>query len=346
MPARKVIRRALWVYGIVFAGLIGIGSGAFVWDVMHFLNSPLPVTESKMLRVMPGSTFHSLSRQWVNEGVIRWPHHARYLRLYARVTGKATQLKAGEYQIQPSMTARQLIDGLISGRAYQHTLTIIEGWTFQQMMTAIGNAPALQQTLTDKTAGAVMQAIGKAGEHPEGRFYPDTYHFPGGMTDVEFIKRAYGTMARILDEEWRARDPLEDLPYKTPYEALIMASIIEKETGQPHERAQIAGVFVRRLRLGMLLQTDPTVIYGMGSAYQGNIRLADLRRDTPYNTYTRPGLTPTPICLPGRAAIHAALHPAAGDSLYFVSMGDGRHHFSSSLEEHNKAVRKYQLKQQ
>jgi UPF0755 protein len=343
MAARRVIRRALWVYGTVFAVLLGVGGGALAWDLLNFLNSPLPVSEPRMLQVRPGSNFHTLGRQWVEEGLVRWPHHARYLRLYARLSGKATRLKAGEYRVQPGMTARQLVDGLVSGRAYQYALTLIEGWTFQQMMQAVAAAPALRHTLPDSSGETVMQALGRAGEHPEGRFFPDTYHFPGGTTDVDFLRRAYHTMTRILEQEWQDRAP--GLPLNSPYEALILASIIEKETGQPQERAEIAGVFVRRLKLGMLLQTDPTVIYGMGSAFDGNIRLADLRRDTPYNTYTRPGLTPTPICLPGRDAIHAALHPAPGDSLYFVSRGDGSHHFSSSLEEHNQAVRKYQLKQ-
>jgi UPF0755 protein len=343
MAARRVIRRALWVYGTLLAVFAGIAGGAVAWDLLSFLNSPLPVTEPRLLRVEPGSNFHSLGRQWVNEGLIRWPHHARYLRLYARLSGKATQLKAGEYRIRPGVSPRQLVDDLVSGRAYQYSLTIIEGWTFQQMMQAVAAMPALRRTLPDHSADAVMRALGRPGEHPEGRFFPDTYHFPGGTTDVDFLRRAYNTMARILEQEWQGRAPA--LPLSSPYEALILASIIEKETGQPQERAEIAGVFVRRLRLGMLLQTDPTVIYGMGSAYDGNIRLADLKRDTPYNTYTRAGLTPTPICLPGREAIHAALHPAPGDSLYFVSRGDGSHHFSSSLEEHNEAVRKFQLKQ-
>ncbi|MGH8561873.1 MAG: endolytic transglycosylase MltG [Nevskiales bacterium] len=265
------------------------------------------------------------------------------MRLYAQLSGKATQLKVGEYRISPGMTARQLIEGLVSGRAYQHALTLIEGWTFEQMMNAVAQAPALRQTLTDTSGATVMQALGRAGEHPEGRFYPDTYHFPGGMSDVDFLRRAYNTMTQILEREWQRR--AADLPLNSPYEALVLASIVEKETGQPQERAQIAGVFTRRLKLGMLLQTDPTVIYGMGSAYDGNIRLTDLKRDTPYNSYTRAGLTPTPICLPGRDAIHAALHPAAGDSLYFVAKGDGSHQFSASLEAHNQAVRKFQLKQ-
>lgn len=341
MSIRRVIRRALWVYGSVLAVVLAVAAGALVWDVQNFLDSPLAVKEQKLLKVPPGSSFSTLGRQWVNEGLIRWPHHARYLSFYARITGKAAQLKAGEYRIDPGMTARQLVDGLISGRAYQHALTLIEGWNFEQVMQAVAKAPALRHTLTETSHAAVMQAIGRAGEHPEGRFYPDTYHFPSGTSDIEFLSRAYRVMNEVLDQEWRNR--VLNLPLNTAYEALILASIIEKETGQVQERPQIAGVFTRRLKLGMLLQTDPTVIYGMGARYDGNIRLADLRQDTPYNTYTRPGLTPTPICMPGRAAIHAALHPQDGDSLYFVSRGDGSHHFSASLEEHNQAVRKYQL---
>jgi UPF0755 protein len=343
MSARRVIRRALWVYGTLFAALFGAALGLFTWDLLHFLNSPLAIPESRLLQVAPGSSFNSLGRQWVREGMIRWPHHANYLNLYARLGGRATRLKAGEYLITPGMTARQLVDGLVSGRAYQHSLTLIEGWTFQQMMRTVAAAPTLRQTLTDTSGKAVMQALGRPDEHPEGRFYPDTYHFPGGMSDVDFLRRAYRQMEKVLDQEWQARAP--DLPLKDAYEALVLASIVEKETGLAEERAQIAGVFSRRLKLGMLLQTDPTVIYGMGSAFDGNIRLVDLQRDTSYNTYTRAGLTPTPICLPGRDAIHAALHPASGDALYFVSRGDGSHVFSATLEEHNRAVRKYQLKQ-
>jgi UPF0755 protein len=343
MTARRKIRRALWAYGTVFAMLLGVAGGIFAWDLLHFLNSPLPVPEPRLLQVAPGSNFHSLGRQWVEEGLIRWPHHARYLRVYARLSGKATQLKAGEYQVRPGVTPRQLVDDLVSGRAYQYSLTIIEGWTFQQMMQAVTAAPALQHTLADSDGKAVMQALGRPGEHPEGRFYPDTYHFPGGMRDIDFLRRAYNLMTAVLEKEWQLRAP--GLPFNSPYEALILASIVEKETGQPQERPQIAGVFTRRLKLGMLLQTDPTVIYGLGNAFDGNLRLVDLQRDTPYNTYTRAGLTPTPICLPGRDAIRAALNPAPGDSLYFVSRGDGSHEFSSTLEGHNQAVRKFQLKQ-
>lgn len=323
--------------------LLGVVGGALIWDFLHFFNSPLPVEKPRLLQVAPGTTFTSLSRQWVSEGVIRWPHHARYLRLYVSLSGKDMRLQVGEYQISPGMTARQLIDGLVSGNAYYHRLTLIEGWTFEQMMRTVAAEPRLKRTLSDNSAATVMQALSRVGEHPEGRFYPDTYHFPGGMTDVDFLRRAYDRMSSVLADEWQQR--ATDSPAQSAYEALILASIVEKETGQAQERSQIAGVFARRLKLGMLLQTDPTVIYGIGSAFDGNIRRADLLRDTPYNTYTRAGLPPTPICLPGRAAIHAALHPAPGDTLYFVSRGDGSHQFSATLEEHVQAVRKYQLKQ-
>lgn len=253
------------------------------------------------------------------------------------------RLQVGEYQITPGMTARELIGGLVSGKAYFHKLTLIEGWTFEQMMRTVAAEPKLKRTLSDNSAATLMQALGRVGEHPEGRFYPDTYHFASDMTDVDFLRRAYDRMTTVLAEEWLQKGA--DIAVQSPYEALVLASIVEKETGQAQERPQIAGVFSRRLKTGMLLQTDPTVIYGMGSAFDGNIRRADLLRDTPYNTYTRAGLPPTPICMPGRAAIHAALHPASGDALYFVSRGDGSHQFSATIEEHNQAVRKYQLKQ-
>jgi UPF0755 protein len=236
-----------------------------------------------------------------------------------------------------------LLDDMVSGRAYLHSLTVIDGWTFQQMMTAIAADPNIVHTVGDNSGDTMMKAMSHPGEHPEGRFYPDTYRFPGGTKDTDFLLRAYNTMAHTLEEEWNARAP--DLPLKTSYEALILASIVQRETAVPAERFEIAGVFTRRLRNGMRLQTDPTVIYGMGSAYNGNIRLTDLEQDTPYNTYTRDGLPPTPICMPGRDAIHAALHPADGTSLYFVAKGDGSHAFSTTIGEHNEAVRRYQLKQ-
>jgi UPF0755 protein len=219
---------------------------------------------------------------------------------------------------------------------------VVEGWTFQQLLDALRENEAIRQTLTDRDGAAIMAQLGKPDLHPEGQFAPDTYRFPRGTSDLEFLRRAHNTLQEWLDSAWRER--AEDLPYDSAYDALIMASIIEKETGLASEREAIAGVFVRRLKRTMRLQTDPTVIYGMGSAYNGNIRRADLRRDTPYNTYTRHGLPPTPIALPGRESLHAALHPAEGDALYFVAKGDGSHQFSATLEEHLDAVRLYQLR--
>jgi UPF0755 protein len=230
---------------------------------------------------------------------------------------------------------------LVNGEVVQHSLTIIEGWTFQQLLQAVRSHPMLTQTLADADPQAVMEALAEPGTHPEGWFYPDTYRFPRGTSDVEFLRRAYRVMQQRLAAEWEKR--AEGLPLKSPYEALVLASLIERETAVAAERTRIAGVFVRRLRKGMRLQTDPTVIYGMGDAYEGRIRWRDLRTDTPYNTYTRHGLPPTPIAMPSGAAINAALNPADGKELYFVSRGDGSHHFSATLEEHNAAVRCYQL---
>ena len=210
------------------------------------------------------------------------------------------------------------------------------------MMEAVRHHPKIQQTLEGLSDAEIMDRLGHPDENPEGRFFPDTYHFPRGTTDVVFLQRAYATMARRLDEAWRQRAP--DLPLKTPYQALILASIIEKETGLPEERPAIAGVFIRRLRKGMRLQTDPTVIYGLGESCDGELRRRDLRRDTPYNTYVHKGLTPTPIALPGAGSLRAAVNPAPGDALYFVATGNGGHVFSNTLKEHNRAVRKYQLR--
>jgi UPF0755 protein len=222
-------------------------------------------------------------------------------------------------------------------------LTLVEGWNFREVLEAVREHPVIVDTLpAEATASDVMALLGHPDEHPEGRFFPDTYLFPRDTTDVQFLMRAFERMETILEDEWEQR--AAELPLKDPYEALILASIIEKETGRADERTEIAGVFIRRLRKGMLLQTDPTVIYGLGDSFDGNLRRRDLEADNPYNTYRRAGLTPTPIAMPGRDAIHAALHPADGDALYFVAKGDGSHQFSATLGEHNRAVRRYQLK--
>ena len=261
--------------------------------------------------------------------------------MVSEVTDQAGRLKVGEYDLPPGTTPIDLLHLFVSGKTVQYGLTLLEGWSFKQVRAAIAAQPQIVQTLAGVDDAGVMVRLGAPGMHPEGWFYPDTYHFPRGTTDVEFLRRAHTLMQETLEREWSQRS--EGLPLKTPYEALILASIVEKETGVPEERPLIAAVFIGRLNKGMRLQTDPTVIYGMGDRYDGNIRKSDLLRDTPYNTYTRAGLPPTPIAMPSAAAIHAVLHPADSDALYFVATGEGRHHFSATYEEHRAAVIKYQL---
>ncbi len=327
-----------------FAGLlIIIASVAAAWTFMEyrsFTQTPLTVPATGLVIDIPaGRSVRAIARDLKRRGLIGQP---RFLEWMARHSGAAARLQAGEYRIEPGLLPEAFLQQLVAGRVVQYGLTIVEGWTFRQLLEAMHSNDALQHTLKDQSDEAIMTALGQAGEHPEGRFLPDTYHFPRGTTDAAFLKRAYAAMQETLTREWASRAP--GLPLESPYEALVLASIIEKETGVAEERARIAGVFVRRLQKGMRLQTDPTVIYGIGTDFDGNIRSADLRRDTPYNTYTRGGLPPTPIALPGTDAIHAALHPADGKALYFVSKGDGSHVFSATLEEHNRAVRQYQLK--
>jgi UPF0755 protein len=224
----------------------------------------------------------------------------------------------------------------------QYALTVIEGWTFRQMLEAVRAHEAIRRTLDGLDDAGIMARLGRPGEHPEGRFYPDTYHFPRGTTDAEFLTRAHRKMQAAVEEAWGRR--AAGLPYASPYEALVLASIVEKESGVAAERDQIAGVFVRRLRKGMKLQADPTVIYGLGTEFDGNLRRRDLEADNPYNTYTRTGLPPTPISLPGGGALRAAVAPAEGTALYFVAKGDGTHHFSATLDEHQRAVTRFQLR--
>jgi UPF0755 protein len=322
---------------------IFIASVLLAWGWMQyddFINTPLNLpAEGLNYELKPGRTVRTLADDLHDAAIISKP---MLLRFYARWHGQASHLKAGEYHLPAGTTPPQLLEILTSSRVVQHAFTIIEGWTFKQMMAALRRQTDLKQTLEGVEDGQIMARLGLQGVHPEGRFYPDTYHFPKGTTDSEFLLRAYRRMQEVLAAAWEKRD--EHLPLKSPDEALILASIIERETGIPEERGKIAGVFIRRLQKGMRLQTDPTVIYGLGDAYDGNIRRRDLVQDTPYNTYLHAGLTPTPIAMPGGEAIEAALHPVAGKALYFVATGDGGHYFSATLEEHNEAVRKYQLK--
>ena len=314
-------------------------AGYWLWqDYQRFRTTPLQISgEGFNYQVRPGTSLTAVANDLESKGILRQP---LYLRALAKDLGVSNKIKAGEYLIPAGTTPEMLLERLVRGKVIEYSLTLIEGWNFDQALDAVRGHPMLVQTLPESlSTEQLMQNIGYQGQYPEGRFFPDTYLFPRGTTDVDFLKRAYERMQRVLAEEWENRS--EDLPLKTPYEALTLASIIEKETGLPEERHAVAGVFVRRLQKGMLLQTDPTVIYGMGDAYDGNIRKKDLTTDTPYNTYTRPGLTPTPICLPGRESINAALNPADGDTLYFVADGNGGHTFSRTLQEHNRAVKKY-----
>ena len=323
--------------------VLAIATTALVIDAARVLHLPLRSGDDATLMVEPGTSASALVRQVANSGWLEaQPRSAWYLQVYARLTGLATQLKAGEYAVSAGTSAAGLLQLIADGRTILYELRLVEGWTFRQALAAVHAHPQLRKTLETGDGAAVMAAIGREGVHPEGRLFPDTYRFSRDTTDVAFLRRAADMMERTLAQEWAQRE--EGLPYATPEEALTMASIVEKETGVEHERNEVAGVFVRRLQLGMRLQTDPTVIYGLGEAFDGNLRRDHLRTDGDYNTYLRWGLPPSPICLPGRASIRAALHPAPGKSLYFVSRGDGTHQFSETLEEHNAAVRKYQLR--
>ncbi|WP_312945754.1 endolytic transglycosylase MltG [Stutzerimonas kunmingensis] len=320
--------------------LAAIALGLFTWKQHAALEQPLAVPdEALLLDVRPGDTPSGVLQRLEVEGVLE---DAFWLRLYWRLNLSGQSLHTGEYRLSPTMTARDMIGLWQRGEVVQYSLTLVEGWNFRQLRSALQNQPKLEQTLDGLTDAEIMSRIGASGQHPEGRFFPDTYRFTRGTSDEDLLRRAFARLEQVLEEEWQQR--ARELPYKDAYQALIMASIIEKETGVPGERGEIAGVFVRRLARGMLLQTDPTVIYGMGEKYKGRITRTDLRTPTPYNTYTNAGLPPTPIAMVGREAIHAALHPADGTSLYFVARGDGSHVFSDTLNQHNRAVREYQLK--
>lgn len=319
-----------------------VGSFTLGWiliDLQEFVRSPMAIEQPVHYTVAPGASLISVANDLQRRGIME---HPSYLVWYARWEGGADHIKAGDYVLQPGLTPARLLKQLSSGEVIQYSLTIPEGWTFRQLMAALHRHDKIKHELRGLNDDAVMAMLGLPGQHPEGLFYPDTYKFSEGTPDIALLKQAYEAMTQRLEREWSQRAP--GLPYETPYEALIMASIIEKETAVPEERERIAGVFVRRLQKNMRLQTDPTVIYGLGDDFDGNLRRRDLRAPTPYNTYVIKGLPPTPIALPGGASIHAALHPADGDALYFVARGDGSHQFSATIAEHNAAVRKYQLK--
>jgi UPF0755 protein len=324
---------------LILLVVLALASVAWVYSKFQqfsYAHITLPQDEV-VFSITPGMSLGQLARELHAQHIIE---HPRFFIQLGRHLQAARKLKTGEYTITPELTPRSLLGLFSEGKVVQYMLTLIEGQTFAELRGRIEEHPVLEQTLQGLDAAAVMEKLGHAGEHPEGRFLADTYYFPRHTTDLDFLRRAYNAMQQTLQTAWEARD--EGLPLANAYEALILASIVEKETGVAEERPQIAGVFVRRLRLGMKLQTDPTVIYGMGENFDGNIRRSDLTRDTPYNTYTRDGLPPTPIAMPGRAVINAVMHPAEGAALYFVASGGGRHYFSDSLREHNLAVDKFQ----
>lgn len=318
-------------------------AGAGAWDLQRQLAAPILAAPDARFEVPAGQPFDRVVERLRAEGHLPTARTVLYLKLKARLRGLGTRIQAGEYALSPQMSVREVIEQFVLGRTILYEVRLLEGWTYRQALAEIHRHPQIRRTLETADPETVASALGLPSPHPEGRLFPDTYRFARNTRDIELLRKAASLQARVLEEEWARR--AANLPYASADEALIMASIVEKETGLASERGQIAGVFVRRLQLGMRLQTDPTVIYGVGERFDGNLRLKDLRTDTPYNTYTRGGLPPTPICLPGRESIRAALHPEDGQALFFVSRGDGSHVFSETLEQHDAAVRRYQLKQ-
>lgn len=320
-------------------GLMLAAALVFVGMMGYFANKPLMLQTSPAdFTITAGSTLRSASRQ-IEEAGVAMP--AWQFTLLGRALGKAAEIKAGSYQVVEGVTPLKLLEKLTRGDVTQAEIVLLEGWAFRQMRAALDTHAHVRHDTAGLTERQIMETLGAEGA-AEGRFFPDTYLFAKGSSDLEVLKRAYRQMEKLLFKEWEQRQA--NLPYASPYEALIMASIVEKETGQSQDRAQIASVFINRLKKGMLLQTDPTVIYGLGERFDGNLRKRDLQADGPYNTYTRTGLPPTPIAMPGLASIQATLHPVRTDAYYFVARGDGSSQFSRTLAEHNRAVAKYQLR--
>lgn len=308
-------------------------AGALAW----FAHRPVALAASPLdFTIEPGSSMRQVARQLVDAGIDVQPVA---LEVLARVTRRANAIKAGSYEVEAGLTPLTLLAKLTRGDVSQAELAIIEGWSFRQLRAALDRHPDLRHDSAGLSDAELLARIGSTASHPEGLFFPDTYLFSRRSSDLDVLRRAHRHMLQVLDREWAQR--AGGLPYKTPYQALTMASIVEKETGQAADRPMVASVFVNRLKSGMLLQTDPTVIYGLGEAFDGNLRKRDLLADTVYNTYTRPGLPPTPIAMPGVAALRAALNPPATDYLYFVARGDGSSEFSRTLDEHNRAVAQY-----
>jgi UPF0755 protein len=310
-----------------------------VGELRHRWAAPLLIPEDGFTFVVEqGDSLRKVVDKLHGAGVLACP---RLVMLYGRWTGLDQQIKRGEYLLPQNSTAQSMLMQLRRGDVIQYAVTLPEGITLAMALDILARQEQLTRTLTGPQDARIIEMI-KPESHPEGLFFPDTYSYTRGETDFSILQRAHTAMLAVLAQEWQQRS--QPLPYETPYEALIMASIIERETGLPEERTQISGVFIRRLQQDMLLQTDPTVIYGLGDAFDGNLQRSHLTQDSnPYNTYRLAGLPPTPIALPGRAAIHAALNPDSGTALYFVARGDGGHAFSDTLSEHNRAVREYQL---
>lgn len=322
------------LFGLMFAAVL-----LFVGWMGYFAVSPITLKSSPLdFTIKAGSPLRSASRQ-IEEAGFSMP--AWQFTLLGRALGKAAEIKAGSYEVSLGITPLQLLEKLTRGDVTQAEIVFLEGWTFRQMRSALDAHPDIRHDTIGWTERQILDRLGMEGP-AEGRFFPDTYLFAKGSGDIDVLRRSHRQMSQILLAEWAGREP--GLPYASAYEALILASIVEKETGQSRDRAQIASVFINRLKKGMLLQTDPSVIYGLGDTFDGNLRKRDLLADGPYNTYTRPGLPPTPIAMPGLASIQAVLHPARTEMLYFVARGDGSSQFSRTLDEHNRAVAKYQLR--
>lgn len=328
---------------LIFIGsLLFVVLGAVV-GLLYFqdwLGRPLSLPpEGQVLEVKPGSPLSAVADDLAEQGVLDWP---AAFAAWARFTGDAGRIRAGEYRLEPGLTPAGLLEQLVAGRVILHSVTLVEGWTVREIMAALEAHPAVERTLEEGTDSAALASALELGhESAEGWFFPDTYSFPRGTTDRDILLRAWRTMERELAQAWDRRDP--ELPLESPYELLVLASVVERETGLPEERPAVAGVFARRLKMGMRLQTDPTVIYGLGDSYDGRLLRRHLVTDTPWNTYTRDGLPPTPIAAPGRDSLQAAARPAEGTALFFVATGlpDGSHRFSDTLEEHNRAVSQY-----
>lgn len=335
MPVMKRVALLILLAAALLALLVAAGA----YKMSRFMDSEVTLPEDGVtFEISPGASFATVTSDLVAEGIIDSDF---WYRLYARQSGDASDIQAGEYRLERGATPRSILEQFLRGSVRLYSFTIIEGWNHRDLLQALHSSEPIVATLTDEDWPAFLESLGAAVTHPEGLFLPETYRIPRNTTDRQLLTQAYELMQSVLAEEWQARS--EVIPVDSPYETLILASIVEKETARADERARIAGVFARRLERRMRLQTDPTVIYGIGAGFDGNLTRKHLRTDTPYNTYTRHGLPPTPIAMPGRAAIHAVLHPAEGEELFFVAtgLGDGSHTFSVTKEEHDAAVAEY-----